>query len=101
MRRREAERINAKPMNESKREKVVHCWENTGLLDVWDGEKRARLLQEALPQLDWLFRNSDNGHVDVSGTQSIDDDKGAEEAAGIDSNVKNSNQGSVSHFRRM
>ena len=35
-----------------------------------------------------MFRNSDNGHIDVSGTQSIDDDKGAEEAAGIDSNVK-------------
>ena len=33
---------------------------DVGLLDVWDGEKRARLLQEALPQLDRLFRNSDN-----------------------------------------
>ena len=61
---REAERMNAKlaewisesvkHINESKKEKAVYCWETTGLsgrLDVWDGERRARLLQQALPQL--------------------------------------------------
>ena len=42
---------NVKHMNKSKKEKVVYCWETTGLLDVWDGERRARLLQQALPQL--------------------------------------------------
>ena len=40
-----------KHINESKNEKAVYCWETSGLLDVWDGERRARLMQQALPQL--------------------------------------------------
>ena len=55
---------------EQKRE--VHCWETAGPLDVWDDEKRARLLQQALPQLQRLFRSSDNGHVEeAAGTDCI------------------------------
>ena len=40
-----------KHINESKKENAVYCWETTGLFDVWDGERRARLLQQALPLL--------------------------------------------------
>ena len=60
-RKREAERMDAKlaewisesvkHINESKKEKAVYCWETSGLLDVWDCERRARLMQQALPQL--------------------------------------------------
>ena len=58
-RKRQAERMNAKLaewISESwsireKKENVVYCWETAGLLDIWDGERRARLLQLALPQL--------------------------------------------------
>ena len=53
-------------------------------------------MQQALPQLDRLFRSSDNGHVDASGMQSSDSDKGAEKAAGIVCNVKTANCKSLS-----
>ena len=39
-------------------------------------------------KIDRLYRSSDNELVDSSGMQSSDDDKGAEEAAGIDCNIK-------------
>ena len=34
-------------MNEKKQVKVVHCWEKTGLLAIWDVNERAALVPKA------------------------------------------------------
>ena len=39
-------------------------------------------------KIDRLYRSTDNGLVDASGMQSSDDDKGEEDTAGIECNVK-------------
>ena len=47
-------------MNEKKREKVVHCWEKTGLLAIWDINKRSVLAPQAFAQTARLFPGRDN-----------------------------------------
>ncbi len=53
-------------MNEKKREKVVHCWEKTGLLAIWDVNERAVLTPQGFSQTAHLFpghHNDDNSGV--------------------------------------
>ena len=59
-------------MNERKRVKVEHCWRKTGLLDIWDVEKRSFLMTTAVSEISRLFPNSQ--HVDQSGVSNEIDD---------------------------
>lgn len=59
-------------MNEKKREKVVHCWEKTGLLAIWDVNERATMLPKAFADTSRLFPG--NNHMDVRGLANEEDD---------------------------
>ncbi len=56
-------------MNEKKREKVVHCWEKTGLQAIRDVNERAVLAPQAFAQTASLFsghNHDDNSCVPVA-----------------------------------
>jgi hypothetical protein len=52
-------------LNATKKEKVMHCWEKTGLLAIWDVSKQSVLAPVAFTQTVPLFPGQHND--DVSG----------------------------------
>ena len=66
-------------MNATKREKVSHCWEKTGLLALGDVSKRSVLTPEAFAQTARLFPSHSND--DVSGEANEIDDSSADKSA--------------------
>lgn len=71
-------------MNEKKREKVVHCWEKTGLLAIWDVNERAVLVPRALSQTARLFPGHAYDH-DNSGVGNDVDDSAPEKSSDFSS----------------
>ncbi len=72
-------------MNEKKREKVVHCWEKTGLLAIWDVNERAVLAPQAFSQTARLFPGHNND--DNSGVSNEVDDSAPEKSADFSSST--------------
>jgi hypothetical protein len=66
-------------MNATKKEKVVHCWDKTGLLAIWDVSKRSVLTPVAFAQTARLFPGHHND--DVSGEANEIDDSSADRSA--------------------
>ena len=62
-------------MNDKKRENVVHCWEKTGILSIWNVDERARLAPRAFSEVARLFPGNDNDKNDTSGSVNDVDDQ--------------------------
>ena len=43
-------------MNNKKSESVVHCWEKTGLLAIWNVDERAHMAPKAFAEVARLFQ---------------------------------------------
>ena len=56
-------------MNEKKRESIVHCWEKTGILAVWNVNERASLSRNAFAETARLFP----GHVNDDNSGEVND----------------------------
>jgi hypothetical protein len=66
-------------MNDKKREKVMLCWEKTGLLAIWDVNKQAVLAPQAFGQAKRLSPSHEND--DNSGVANEVDDSAPEKSA--------------------
>ncbi len=63
-------------MNERKQKKVMHSWQKTGLLAVWDVNAQATLVPKAFADTSRLFPGNNN--YDDSGLANEEDDNAPE-----------------------